>query len=326
MRNDYKRTGNKYLVIRYKPGENAPFKICSEEGIEIIDGDNLKTKDIEQKSAAFNPDLVYVSGWTDKRYRYLAKKYRDLNLPVILGMDNHWKGSIKQHVASFISTVYLKKYYSHIWIPGTPQYYFARKLGFSDDEIITGLYCADENNFKENSPSKFERQITFVGRLVEHKGINILCNVLEKLIKNDRLFFSVQFIGNGPLKSSIPVHRKITHTSFVPPDKLPAILNNTGFLILPSLYEAWGVVVHEAALSGLPLISTYQTGATTNFLIHGYNGFLYHANDQKKLYEILLSLNEFTEKKYFKFSQNSKNIASRINLDSWSATLNSLNK
>ena len=41
-------------------------------------------------------------------------------------------------------------------------------------------------------------------------------------------------------------------------------LRTQGFLFC--LYEAWGVVIHEAVLSGLPVITTKQTSAASDLL------------------------------------------------------------
>lgn len=324
MRNDRKRIGNVYLVIRKKPNKDAPFELESEEGIEIIDGDEYSREELERLASEFEPDLVYVAGWTDQRYRALAKTYRSKNIPVVLGMDNQWKGSLKQQTASIFAPALIKNFYSHIWIPGTPQFYFARKLGFSREEILTGLYCADENYFSQISQDRFVKQITFLGRLVEHKGLNVLFNVIEKLKAKDQLSFKIHLIGNGPLEPKIPEHPSIQHTPFVHPEKLDNYLTNAGFLILPSLYEAWGVVIHEAVFAGLPIVSTYQTGATSEFLIDGYNGFSYDAFKESELHHILLKLDELTEEEYLQYSRNSKRLSKRIQLDTWSATLNSI--
>ena len=42
--------------------------------------------------------------------------------------------------------------------------------------------------------------------------------------------------------------------------------------ILPSKYEPWGVVVHEAACSGLPLILSDSVGSRNELLINNHNG------------------------------------------------------
>ncbi len=324
MQFDHQKTGNEYMVIRQTPSPEAPFKLNTEKGIKIINGDGLDVDELQKITLDFNPDLIYCSGWKDKRFLKIALYYRKQHHPVILGMDNQWKGNLKQKLAGVLSPVLIRKYFTHIWIPGLPQLVFANKLSFAPREILTGLYCADNSIFEQIKQTKFKHQITFIGRLVEHKGLKVLCEVLDQLITENQLDFKVHIIGNGPLSELIPKHSQVTHTSFVDPADLPKLLENAGFLILPSLYEAWGVVLHEAVLAGLPVISTYQTGAVSEFVIHSHNGYLYDAFDKRKLEEILLSIGKISEKEYFEMSNNSKALAQRINLNSWSATLNSV--
>lgn len=324
MEVDYQRTGNEFLVIRQTPSPEAPFQINSEKGIEIMDGDSLDALEIQELACNFNPDIVYSAGWEDKRFLKTALYFRKRNIPVITGMDNQWKGNLKQKVAGYLSPFLVKKYFSYIWIPGSPQHIFAKKLGFASQNILTGLYCADGRIFEQIKQTYYQKQITFIGRLVEHKGLKVLFNVLKLMIEKNELNFDVHIIGNGPLAALIPQHPNIKHSSFVDPVDLPQLLENAGFLILPSLYEAWGVVVHEAALAGLPIISTYQTGAISEFVIQGYNGYVYDATNKKELMDILLRIGNLPDDKYMEMSQNSKHLAGRISLNSWSATINSI--
>jgi glycosyltransferase involved in cell wall biosynthesis len=48
---------------------------------------------------------------------------------------------------------------------------------------------------------------------------------------------------------------------------------------LLSLHETWGVVVNEAAASGLPLVLSGRVGAARDLLRDGENGFLVGAED-----------------------------------------------
>jgi glycosyltransferase involved in cell wall biosynthesis len=48
---------------------------------------------------------------------------------------------------------------------------------------------------------------------------------------------------------------------------------------LLSRHEPWGVVVNEAAASGLPLVLSDRVGAANDLLRHGVNGFLVPADD-----------------------------------------------
>lgn len=324
MRFDHQETGNEYLVIRKAPSKDAPFKIKSEPGIRIINGDGVTVDELKKISNEFQPNILYLSGWTDSRYLKLALQYKKLGLPTITGMDNQWIGTLRQRVGLLLSKQRVLKYFTHIWVPGKPQYYFARKLGFLPQNILTGMYCADETIFNNVEQKKHHYQLLFVGRLVEHKGLKVLFKVLRQLIKANELEIDIHIIGSGPLEKLIPVHKKIKHTFFLDPSKIPALLENGGTFLLPSLYEAWGVVVHEAVLAGMPILSTHQTGATSELVIHGFNGYVYNAFNEKELKKYIKLISEQTTQEYFKMSKNSKMIASKINLQEWSAMLNSL--
>lgn len=324
MRFDSKLARNEYLVIRKNPSKEAPFKINSEPGISVINGERLSYLELEKISDKFQPDLLYVSGWTDSRYLKLALKYKRLGLPTITGMDNQWIGTWRQRLGILFSKQRVLKYFKYIWVPGKPQYYFARKLGFLPQNILTGMYCADETIFSKVEQKKHKYQLLFVGRLVEHKGLKVFLKVLDQLIKADELNIDIHIIGSGPLEKLIPVHKNIKHTSFVDPEKIPALFQNGGTFVLPSLYEAWGVVVHEAVLAGMPVVSTYQTGAASGLVIHGFNGYLYDAFNEKDLKKYIKKISEQTSKEYFKMCENSKVMATKISLAEWSANLNSL--
>lgn len=324
MRFDHQETGNEYLVIRKAPSKEAPFKINDEIGINIKNGDNLLVNDLISISNTFNPNVLYVAGWNDKRYLAVAKYLTTKKIPTITGMDNHWLGNIKQHLACKLSPFLIKPYFSHIWVAGIPQYYYAKKLGFNTTHILRGLYCADEHLFRNIQQSKRNNQFLFIGRLVEHKGLKQLFTVLNELIKEEALDFNMHFVGNGPLANQIPTHDLIKHTPFVTPSDLPCLMENAGYFLLPSLYEAWGVVVHEAVLAGMPVLSTYQTGATSDFVIHNYNGFLYDAFDTKALKNLLICCSNQSEAEYIKMAQRSKQLAKKNNLSEWAAKINTL--
>ena len=324
MRFDYKNNGNLFMVVRNSPSKEAPFEIKSEQGIEIIYNENLTYEDLNTISTKFKPNVVYISGWTNKKYLKLGLHYKKLGLPIIAGMDNHWLGSLKQQVATLFSRWLILRYFTHIWVPGKPQYYFARKLGFEPKNILTGLYCADETIFKKIEQTEHKNQLLFVGRLVEHKGLKILFEVLNKLIKIQNLDIKIHIVGNGPLEDEIPVHKNITHTPFIDPSKIPELLHNGGTFLLPSLYEAWGVVLHEAVLAGMPVLSTYETGSTTELVVHGYNGYLYDANNENDLLHYIQLLSGMSENNYLEMSKKSKEISVKYNLSEWSANLNSI--
>jgi glycosyltransferase involved in cell wall biosynthesis len=323
LRHSRDHFGMEFLVFRYKPSLEAPFDIYSEEGIQIEEIENFEEKKFFHTVEDYNPQLIYVSGWTNNLYLALAKKYKKQGISVITGMDNHWQATPKQYLAICLSRWFVHPFFSHIWIPGSAQYPFAQKLGFKAPQIKKGLYCADESLFRPDEMAKPTIDIVFVGRLVAHKGINELIEVLDQLIATNSLDLRIHFIGNGPLSSKIPQHPYIKHTPFVKPDKLPRLLNDAKFLILPSNYEAWGLVVHEALLCGLPVISTYQCGAASDFIEDDVNGFLFNARDTQELKLIFQKISKLNNDDYQILSKNALIASAKLSVSNWSTTLNS---
>ena len=108
MRQDVSENNNTYLVFRKAPSPQAPFIIISENGITINDADNLSANDLMVQVKAFNPDVIYVAGWTDQRYLAIAKHYKKMGIPTVTGMDNQWLGSFKQYLACCLSPFLIK--------------------------------------------------------------------------------------------------------------------------------------------------------------------------------------------------------------------------
>lgn len=324
MRKDHQLTGNTYLVYRTAPSPEAPFQLKSEPGITICNFSTSRISEMTVAIADFQPDAIYVAGWVNKAYLKIAKHYKAKGKPIITGMDNQWLGNLKQRIAGVLSKFLIRKYVTHIWVPGRHQYVYARKLGFKSHQILTGLYCADDSMFNAVEQTIHKKQLIFVGRIVAHKGVEELFKVVDELLKTKKADFHFKVIGNGPLKHLIPSHQNVEHVPFVNPEEIPELLTNAGTFILPSHYEAWGVVVHEAALAGLPIISTIQCGAASDLVINGFNGFQYSSKDAKALKSCILAMMNQQEEGYFKMSANSKLLASGLNLTRWSGVLNSV--
>jgi len=81
---------------------------------------------------------------------------------------------------------------------------------------------------------------------------------------------------------------------------------------LPSRHEPWGVVVHEFASAGIPLICSEATGAASTFLINNFNGFIFKNNNSNDLAKKMLKIISSTDKELFEMSKNSFEMGKRI--------------
>lgn len=323
MQHDVAKNGNSYFVIRKRPSPDAPFQLNSEEGIELVDGDDLSIKEILKLTKDFAPDLLYVTGWTDKRYLKVARHYKKSGLPVITGLDNQWQATLRQKIASKLNHLLVRKYFTHIWIPGMLQYEFARKLGFPSDKILTNLYSCDLEKFSNPKPVPKKRFI-FMGRLVHHKGVDLLLEAFCKLRKNNGPEWELHLIGNGEYAKDLKGKEGIVHIPFLQPDDLPTELHKGGVFVLPSRYEAWGVVVHEAAAAGLPIITTTACGAARHLVFNSYNGFTVAPGNAEALYKAMESVIKLNTEALEQMGQNSYQQSLSINKDIWAGQLNSV--
>ena len=92
-------------------------------------------------------------------------------------------------------------------------------------------------------------------------------------------------------------------------------LNKSNGFILPSIYEPWGVVVHEAASCGIPLLLSNKIGSKHEFLINNYNGRLFNPYDK---FDIVSAMN-FVKNNNINniMGKRSYEISKRLNIDSW---------
>ncbi|OHX64934.1 glycosyltransferase [Flammeovirga pacifica] len=299
-------------VYRTPPSQDAPFVIKSEEKINIFNVDQLNYDQIIN----IHYDLIYTAGWNNKSFLKVNKFFKSKQIPTVMGMDNQWFGSIKQKVAEIAAPFYLQKYFSKIWVSGLYQFPYAQRLGFSNNEIVTGLYCADDSIFNQQK-TIINKRFVFIGRLVKEKGLDNLIDSFLK-ISNKCPDWTLEIIGNGPLKDLIPTnHPQIRHIPFIHPNDLQQFLSEGGVFTLPSIYEPWGVVIHEAVLMGMPIISTYESGATTTFVENGYNGFLFNAKDKHKLTNSLLKMIKLSVNDLLLFSKRSLELSKRIESNIW---------
>jgi glycosyltransferase involved in cell wall biosynthesis len=83
---------------------------------------------------------------------------------------------------------------------------------------------------------------------------------------------------------------------------------------LLSRHEPWGVVVNEAAASGLPLVLSDRVGATYDLLRDGENGYLVPADDVQAAAAALLLLARNAELRQ-RFGERSRELVRTWNYD-----------
>lgn len=314
-------------LVRYPVASVAPFQFSFGKQIHLYDRSQFNRQQLIELCDEINPDFVFVCGWADKGYTAVAKHIRK-RVPVIMSLDNPWMGTLKQYIAAVAGPLYLPRIFTHCWVPGEPNAIYARKLGFYGERLLTGMYSADtglfsayEQEARKLKEKKFPHRFLYVGRLTAQKGIRELWSAFASLKEEERRDWELWCIGKGELEPEFPEHPFIRKIGFVQPDELAPYINQCGVFILPTHYEHWGVVVHEFAAAGFPLICSTRTSAASAFLKEGYNGYYTRPKDTASVRSALLKIISLDDRHLMEMGQRSTALAAQITPATWSATV-----
>lgn len=261
-----------------------------------------------------DPDIVYVSGWMDKGYLKAINRYRTAggNTQVVCGIDDQWEGTLRQYLGKIYFRLFYAKLFDFMWVSGKPQYHYAQRFGYEHERIISNLYSADNSVF--NKKASFSRRFVFIGRFDPVKGLDLLLDAYHYLPEETKKAWPLVLIGDGELRQEIENKKSkyVIVKPFMQTDALIEELLQGGVACITSHHEQWGVAIHEMAILGYPFILSSACGAATEFLVSGYNGFLFKKSNIRSLRDILMSITELPTEQLEAFSQRSHQLGQRI--------------
>jgi poly(glycerol-phosphate) alpha-glucosyltransferase len=153
-------------------------------------------------------------------------------------------------------------------------------------------YHCDLLPFFEN-PARFhgvkeEVRFLFCGQLIARKGVDVLLQAFDGLVRNGypaRLLLVGRRAELDQMLSlvSAATRDRVSYEGFIDPKRLSEIYSQAHVFVLPSRYDGWGVVVNQALGAGLPIICTDAVGAGYDLVEQGMNGYRVPAGDSHKL-------------------------------------------
>ncbi len=325
------QTNAQIHIIHWPLNPEAPFKFdLNIQHITFYDRTGYDLNQLNALVDELNPSLLYCSGWIDKEYLKICKKYVT-KIPVVGGFDTPWTGSMKQQINAMLGAFTVKKYFSHVWIAGQPQLKYAQKLGFNDAQILQGVYSADVNYFDKVYTNNLvfktgdlPKRFIFVGRYLEFKGIFDLWKAFIRTFDHVQHDWELWCLGTGALWEQRVQHPKIKHWGFIQPNEMDECMKQTSVFILPSHFEPWAVALHEYAAAGFPIISSDKVGSITTFLKEGQNGFTFPSGNVEALTSCMVKFIQMEHTAVLKFGKNSNMLAKTITPATWATTVSSL--
>lgn len=275
-------------IVYLPPDKNAPFNFTFPRNVKVHQRAGFTAHSLLAFTGALQPDIVLCSGWRDYGYMKTCRNFTG-KIPTVLLMDNQWRNRWRQKFFCLFSRWYLHPSYSHVWVPGSPQNIYANRLGYTDQQIKKGLFCADSGYFSAFSEQRtgegvFPKRFLFIGRYVNHKGLDILIKAFQRLGTNTPSGWELWCVGQGPLLKSYKDIPRVKHFGFAQPSELGKIIRDCGVFVIPSRFEPWGVVLQEMIAAGFPVIASSEVGAARDYIDNQVNGLIFNNDDAEDLY------------------------------------------
>jgi glycosyltransferase involved in cell wall biosynthesis len=195
---------------------------------------------------------------------------------------------------------------------------FFESLGAKTDKIYRFGYFRNVKKYIQNQLNPNKLELIFVGQLIERKGVMILLEAIKIIAKTNKLFH-LTIIGTGELESSLKefinineLQSRVTLLGVINSKNITDYIQKADLLILPSVFDGWGMVINEGLQSHVPVLVSDRCGAK-ELVKHDQNGLIFQHNNVESLTENLqkflyLSLEQKIKMRNFT-RETSKNIS-----------------
>lgn len=316
-------SGVEVHVVAYPVHPEAPFRFDLDNSkVHYHKRETQDDASLSRLVAEVDPAVLLCSGWIDAAYVRICRENRSLRKTVLIS-DNGWTGGLRSALSVLRARMRYKSVFDQAFVPGRPQVEYARKMGFGEEDIYTGFYTIDPRKSLPLSAANtggesFPKRFVYAGRYVDFKGIGELWEAYSSLGETE---WELHCIGTGPLFASKPTIPGVHHHGFVQPAEMDNFVAKGGVFVLPSHKEPWGMVIHEFAAAGYPLLCSREVGAATAFLTSGKNGHAFPAKNKNALAEAMRKITATGDDDLRTMARKSLEMAGKVNVENWVNTI-----
>ena len=193
--------------------------------------------------------------------------------------EHDWRGYLKNFVSRFATNVCISESVADRTPPGKGKYLIHNPY---QEELFRLL------------PEKRDKELVFLGRFVNEKGVIVLFEALS-LLQKKGLYPKLTLIGGGHLENTLRqqatalrLDEQLTWTGIRRGEELVTLLNQHTILVVPSVYEEpFGIVALEGLACGcVPVVS--ERGGLKEAI--GNCGLTFPNGDAAKLADVLQNL------------------------------------
>ncbi len=225
------------------------------------------------------PKLIHAHLWNPLACKYIYPATILSNIPLVITEHDPFKLSAPK---SLIKKITLAATNKIICISKANRNFLAQLYPRHSKKLQV-----IHNGIELAKPIKSKRSgILSVGTLHQRKGYRYLIEAISKLPEQN-----VKIAGEGPERAKL--EKLIKNLNLVNRvellgyrDDITKLMSEAEVFVLPSLKEAFGLVILEAMQAGTPVIST-RAGGVPEIITNGENGLLVEAGDSQQLTEAI---------------------------------------
>lgn len=242
-------------------------------------------------------DIVFIGGYEKPTYIILSLLCRYYKKPYVIIYDGiscdrlvKKENKIKKVIKNIVI-----KHSIYIWGNGTVTCrYFNEVFNYPKERIYNQYLTVDGDKIKILSQNKenirheyrekynlgkYEKVLQYSGRLIEIKNVKA---VIEAIGEIKSINITLLITGDGIEQESLKKlaeekNVKVIFTGFI--NKQEELFKHyfiSDVFILPSIYEAWGLVVNEAMYASLPVLVSEICGCSLDLVKEGINGYVFN--------------------------------------------------
>lgn len=313
--------------------ESFPHEFLNSKQL-LPSNNSLDAPDLEERLAAFEPDVVIIYGYAQRLQRRALKWATHRKCPVLMISD----AELRQHRSLFRTTIkrpvvknIIKKVTGFLTVGDANEDYYTY-YGASPHSFYRSPFPIDVSRYEQAwgqrrtlrdqqraawSIDNDQLVWLMVGKFSERKRQRDLVNALS-MTQQPKNSLTLVLVGSGECEQKLKAQaltisgHRVIFTGFVPPTDLAAWYAVADIYVHCSEHDPHPLAISEAIYLGQPVIASSSIGSVgpTDDVQPGVNGFCYATGNVHQLAELLDRLSEDINLREY-LGQNSRQIAQK---------------
>lgn len=298
--------------------------------------------EIFRKLSARQYSLLHLAGWGHWTlllalllgWCYRVPVFMESDTPLPIGLPL-WKRVFKRLFYPLLFRIPTK-----VLPAGLRQAAYFRHYGVHSDRIVKVQMTVDVADIirrsniiseqkarpglrREFGFSESQTVFIYVGRLEAYKGIEIMLDAFDELVRTHPQA-ALLVLGEGPERKRVEAaargNESIRYVGRLEYDRVIQAYICADVAVVPSTFEPWGLVVNEAMAAGLPSITSDRVGCVDDLVKHGETGRIFSAGSRLRLKDSMQYLVEHSEKRK-KMGNQARQLIAGWTLENWATNI-----